>query len=1110
MKIESFLIALLVLLFFGCSKNEQTLPQFELLRKDATGLEFKNTLMESVDFNALNYMYYYNGGGVGAGDFNKDGLVDLYFTSNMGPNKLFLNQGNLQFRDVTEQAQLEGREGWTTGVSVVDINNDGLLDIYVGQLGDYQTMKGQNQLYVCLGIEDGIPVFEDRAIPYGLDLIGFSTQATFFDYDLDGDLDMYQLNYSLHHNGTFGQRRSFAEKDHPMAGDKLMRNDNGKFVNVSREAGIHSTVIGYGLGIATGDVNLDGWPDIYIGNDFHENDYLYINQKDGTFKEVLTSQMMHTSRFSMGVDMADINNDGFSEIISLDMMPYDPFILKSSQGENEFSVFNFKLGFGYAHQYARNNLQLNNGDGSFSEIGLFAGVYATDWSWSSLFMDFDNDGYKDLFVGNGIPRRMNDLDYINYRKGDENFKFRTNNNHMIEENLEVIAKMPRIKLPNKFFRNTKNLKFQDIGGQIKGAVDTYSNGAVYADLDNDGDLDIVVNNIEDEPFIYKNLTVENGGKNQDYLSLRFVGPFGNVNAIGAKAVAFKGIEKIIFEQFPVRGFQSSVELGLHIGIGDSSKVDSILVIWPDRSFQRLADLSFNKKNEVVWQRGLPLLDFDVFKQNTIQIADFKDVTNKTSIDFKHSENPFIEFHREGLIPHMVSKEGPALAVGDVNGDGLEDVFFGGAKNRKSALYLQKPDGTFYQDTPHAILQDSLFEDVDAVFVDIENDGDLDLVIAAGGNEFWGEQEAMKQRGFLNDGQGNFERMVFPDMFMTASCVLPADFNNDGLVDFFFGARALPWNFGITPNSVLLQNNGKGGFENVTEKIGGGMNEVGLVKNGVWADIDGDGDSDLLLAVEWEPITMFLNDDGHFEKTTVNNLSGWWNFVLPHDFDGDGDMDILAGNLGGNSRLKPTPAEPVRLYVNDFDDNDQVEPILTYYLDGREIPFANYSELTKQLVHLKKKYLYARDFAAASMEDLFGKEKLGNAVVREANTFHSMYFENTGNMKFKSHPLPDRLQFSTLNAAQLADVNNDGKMEILLGGNFYDSNIAMGRYDAGGGHVLSISKNGQMEVYPLGDVKVKEQVRRIEPVKIGDDIYFIFGKNDADTQVILPIFQKGEN
>ncbi|MBI5917649.1 MAG: VCBS repeat-containing protein, partial [Bacteroidetes bacterium] len=627
------------------------------------------------------------------------------------------------------------------------------------------------------------------------------------------------------------------------------------------------------------------------------------------------------------------------------------------------------------------------------------------------------------------------------------------------------------------------------------------------DFDNDGDLDVVVNNLEDEPFLYQNLTIEHKTPNANYLSFKLKGAPGNRNAIGAKVVVFKKQEKIIVEHFPVRGYQSSALANLHVGVGDTATVDSVLLIWPDLSYERLPNAGYNRVTAPAWRSGLPRFDFNILKNKKAALFAFSDLSEATGLNHRHVENQFVEFNREALIPHMVSSEGPALAVGDVNGDGLEDVFFGSAKRRFSALYLQKPGGTFFEKTPDAILSDSLMEDVDAVFADVDNDGDLDLAIAAGGNEYQGTQDAMKQRYYRNDGKGNFQRIDFQGVYMTASCILPADFNKDGLVDFFLGARAVPWNYGITPSSALMLNKGNGRFENILEKTTDGLKDAGLVKHGAWADMDADGDPDLVLAIEWEPITVFLNNNGIFEKKPINDLSGWWNFVLPHDFDGDGDLDLLAGNLGENAKFKPTKKEPLRMYVADFDDNGQIEQILTYYLKGKEIPFANYAGITKQMPSLKKRYLYAKDFAKATLAELFGSTKLANSIHREVNTLQSMYFENKGNWQFEPHPLPDVLQFSTLNSAALA---GDGKKEVLLGGTFFDCMVEMGRYDANFGNVLSISAGGKMEVSPLGGLLIEGQVRRIVPVKAGGQQLFILAKNNEAAQVIRPVPAIGQS
>lgn len=1091
-------------LMTACRQNADTSgepaePVFELLEKEQTGLDFQNLLEQSKEFNVFNYMYFFNGGGVAAADFNQDGLVDLYFTSNMGPNKLFLNEGNLKFRDVTEEAGVAGLDGWTSGASVADVNNDGLLDIYVGMVSDFEILKGQNQLFICTGIENGVPVFEDQAGFYGLDLVGFSTQAVFFDYDADGDLDMFQLNHSVHSNGTFGQKKSFENTFDARSGDKLMRNDGGKFKDVTPLSGIISTKIGYGLGVVAGDINMDGWPDLYVCNDFHEDDYLYINQQNGTFREVLNEQIMHTSRFSMGTDMADINNDGWSEVISLDMLPNDPYILKTSPVEDDYGVYKFKLSYGYNHQYTRNNLQLNNCDGTFSEIGIFSGIYATDWSWSPLFMDFENDGYKDLFISNGIPRRMNDIDYVNFRMADEDVKWKTGTNMLEDGDLGFIEKMPQIKIRNAFFANQKNLRFANVEPRVKNNHTSYSNGSVYADFDNDGDLDIVVNNIEDAPFFYKNLSREKAGKSSgDFLSFNLQGSEKNTFAVGARVLVFKKDGgKITAENFPVRGFQSSAQIPLHVGVGSASEVDSVLVVWPDRTYETLPNPVFNQVQKFEWKPNLPDFDFSKMKTKPAKFIDFQDITSQTGIDFSHKENDFVEFNRELLIPNMVSSEGPALAVGDVNGDGLDDVFFGSSKKKRSALYLQNAGGKFSLNTSAAIIRDSVFEDVDAVFADIDEDGDLDLAIAAGGNEFRGQDEAMRQRIYLNDGKGNFDEIIyFEGAFCTASCILPADFNGDGLVDFFIGSRAVPWKYGETPVSYLFENKGGGKFEEMTNRIAVGLSDVGLVKDGTWKDLDGDGDPDLLLAVEWQPFTIFYNEKGNFKKAALDERSGWWNFVSAEDLDGDGDLDILAGNMGENSKLKPAEKQPIRLYINDFDDNEQIDQILTYYVDDKEIPFANYRDLTKQLPGLKKDFLYAKDFARASLADLFGKEKMTSAKVLTATCLTSGWYEKT-NTGYEFHALPARLQFSSMESALATDFDSDGQKEIFIGGNFYDSTIEMGRYDANFGNILSFEKDKTMRVAPLGNLLIKGQVRRSAIINIkGQSALILVRNNDA--------------
>ncbi|MDQ3843891.1 MAG: CRTAC1 family protein, partial [Bacteroidota bacterium] len=654
------------------------MPLFEAKNHKQTGLNFTNQLTPTDSFNMFRYMYFYNGAGVGAGDFNGDGLVDLFFASNQGQNTLYLNEGHLHFRDVTEAAHIPKDGGWSTGVSIVDINGDGLLDIYVCKVGQFETLHAKNQFLICQGIdENGVPFFEDKAQEYRVDFSGFSTQAAFFDYDGDGDLDLFLLNHAVHQSGSFAERKKFLGTYHPLTGDRLYRNDKNYFTDVTKESGINSSAIGYGLGIAVADINLNGYPDLYIGNDFHENDYLYINNGSSspsplergpggevapvTFSEQLTQSTMHTSKFSMGVDIADINNDAFPEIISLDMLPSDPYILKRSLGEDEYNIFQMKLAYGYHPQYPQNALQLNRRNGLFSEVAMYAGVHATDWSWAPLWMDFNNDGWKDLFVSNGIPKRLNDIDYVNYISNDQ-MQGKIFSNKVDEQEMKVINNFPEIKLPNKFFLNKGNVSFRDEGEAIKNDQPTFSNGAIYADLDNDGDLDIVVNNINEPVILYENKTNKGGEKN--FLELKLKGPAENSNALGAKAIVYARGQVRTYEKYPVRGFQSSMEIPLHIGLGDTN-VDSILLIWPDNHYQKITGVKDTTFITLTYQTNLPLFDYKrlttLWTNNT---KPFQDITKAVNLVHKHVENPFVEFDREALMPFMVSRDGPALAVSD--------------------------------------------------------------------------------------------------------------------------------------------------------------------------------------------------------------------------------------------------------------------------------------------------------------------------------------------------------------------------------------------------------------------------------------------------------------
>ncbi len=735
----SLFILYFSLIFISCSeKKGLQSPLFETIDTRQSGINFINKLTPTPQFNLFSYMYYYNGSGIGAGDFNNDGLIDLFFSANQGDNKLFLNKGDLKFTDVTATAQIPQDSGWSTGVSVIDINNDGLLDIYICKVGHYKTLKSRNQLLICQGIDkEGIPFYKDEAQEYGLDFSGFSTQAVFLDYDGDGDLDMFLLNHSVNHDGNYAPRNVFFNTYDSLAGQRLYRNDSYKnssgetkihFTDVTKESGINGSRIGYGLGVVVADINLDGWPDIYVGNDFHENDYLYINQKNGTFSEENNERLMHTSQFSMGVDAADINNDGFPEIISMDMLPYDPYILRRSLAEDDYNIFMQKIFYGYNYQYSRNNLQYNRHNGMFSEIGQYAGIYATDWSWAALWMDFDNDGNKDLFVSNGIPKRMNDIDYINFVSSDV-IQQKLINKNMNDQDMALLNKFPEIKIPNKFFSNTGNLLFRDMTDSIKNNTLSFSNGAIYADLDNDGDLDIVVNNINDPALVYKNKA--NDKKDRPFATITLKGSEKNINAVGAKIVLFANGGIRTYENTPVHGFQSSMQIPILIGLY-KTKIDSAFLIWPDNSYQSI-EIKDNQHLTFSYTHNLPKFDYTIITSfNKNYSSPMEDITSISGLDYQHVENPFNEFDREPLLPHMLSTEGPALAVADINHDGLEDIFIGASKTNHGAVFLQTKDGKFIKKEIPEMKKDSMWESVDAIWVDVNNDGNPDLVIASWG------------------------------------------------------------------------------------------------------------------------------------------------------------------------------------------------------------------------------------------------------------------------------------------------------------------------------------------------------------------------------------------
>ncbi len=1075
-------------------------PLFELLSPQATGVNFVNQLPETPDFNIINYLYYYNGGGVAVGDVDGDGLQDLYFTSNIGPNKLYRNHGNYNFEDITAKAGVADAEGWKTGVTMADVNGDGRVDIYVSGV-DFLSMHGRNVLY----INNGDATFTDRTKEYGLEFVGYATQALFFDYDGDGDLDMYLLNNSTHREREIGTPAQRAERN-LRAGDRLYRNDGHRFADVSEAAGVADKgVDGYGLGVVASDLNGDGCPDLYVANDFQGDDYLYINNCKGGFKQSVAQSMRHTSRFSMGVDAADFNNDGRFDLMVLDMFPEREEILKTSANAEAYNLYELRLEAGYHPQLSRNTLQLNRGAGRFSDIGFLAGVFATDWSWSPLFADLDNDGLKDLFVTNGIYRRPNDLDFLSYvSQMDVQYSL---SQGVTKETIGILSKLPQVPLANYAFHNNGNLTFTNLAEAWGLGQPGFSNGAAYVDLNNNGELDLVVNNIGAPASIYRNRG--RGTTGNSYLTVTLRGSGVNTAGFGAKVIVKNKGAMQALEQAPTRGFLSSVDSRLHFGLGKATQIDSLIVIWPDRRFQVLTSVAVNRT--LVLSQGDATGKYDYGKgepvaPNELSRQTLTDVTPKLGLDFKHKESPFFDWNREPLIPHLVSIEGPALAIADVNGDKLDDVYVGGAKWQKGELFLQQPDGKFRGSAQPAFAADSISEDVDAAFFDANGDGHPDLLVVSGGNEFWGQSEQLRSRLYMNDGKGSFQRAVgaVPDIFENGGTVAVGDFNGDGHPDLFVGSRVVSQRYGDIPKSHLLENDGAGRFTDVTTAKAPQLSQAGMVSSSAWVDYDSDGKLDLVVAGEWMPVRVFHQEGGRLVERTkevgLGATNGWWSSVTVADLRGNGRKDLVLGNLGLNSYLKASRTEPVRMYLNDFAKNGGLQQILTSYKNGVSYPVAGRDELLRAIPSLKTKYPTYTSFGAARLEDFIPEGDIRSSQVLEATTFASAVALNNGNGTFSLRDLPAEAQFSPIYSTVADDFDGDGKTDLLLGGNFGGVTPLYGPYDASYGLLLHGLGDGSFQAVDMekSGVMIEGQVRRMKPLRDakGNRLIVVARNNDS--------------
>ncbi len=1047
------------------TSTQDTARLFTLLKSEDTGVDFVNEVIDGEKFNILTYRNFYNGGGVAIGDINNDSLPDLYFTANQHKNKLYLNKGNFVFEDITEKAGVGGEMAWSTGVTMADVNADGLLDIYVCNSGDVDGADRKNELF----INNGDLTFTEKAKSYKLDNEGYSTHAAFFDYDLDGDLDCYILNNSFKDPGKIELYKKVREQPDP-GGHKLMRNDGTLFHDVTSASGIYSSEIGFGLGVAVSDLNSDHLPDIYISNDFWERDYLYVNKGNGKFSEELTNRINYCSTSSMGADIADINNDGSMEVFTTDMLPADNYRLKATITFDPYHLEDTKYRANFHYQMTQNCLHLNDGIGYFREIALLSGVAATDWSWGALIFDFENDGNKDIFVSNGIQKDIMSMDFRDFLADDQK------RNEIVSQKgkfdyRDFISYMPSNPLKNYAFHNSGKLVFTDRADALGLAQPSFSNGSAYGDLDNDGDLDLVVNNINSPSFVYRNEADKKSDNH--FLKVKFKGYAQNTFGIGAQVTIKVNHEILALQNFNTRGFESSIEPFLLFGLGKAETIDTLEVIWPDRKVQVMYNIQPNKTMILNYADASVREDVSEKKH----VPEFKEISKQVIRgDARHYENQYNDFNDEILLHRMLSTEGPRLVTGDVNQDKLDDFILLGAAGDPTKLFIQKVDGTFNFKDNSSFAQDVGFEGTCGALFDHDGDGDLDLMIGSGGNQAAIDRINFTVRFYKNDGRGNFSPEIksVPQVIGNFSTLEIEDYDKDGDMDVFLGARVVPGNYGLPPQSYLL-NNDNGNWMNVAPAS---LGNVGMVTDATWADVDSDGDKDLVVVGDWMGINIFKNDNGVIEgNVTIPNSMGWWNRIESADLDNDGDSDFILGNWGLNTKFKASKARPLTMFVNDFDGNGKSEFIINWFapLDDRAYPFATKTELTSQLPGLRKSILKYGDYAPKTYDSLFSPEVRSRSIPYEVNYLTSAILWNEGS-NYSLAALPIEAQVSPVFGILADDFDGDGKTDIWLGGNFYAMKPQVGRHDASRGVYLKGDGKRAFVYHPHSGLSVEGEVR----------------------------------